>query len=169
MNTVVNGVTGFGRDAQSGEICALEVTDNRTNKASVVPAFLPKIPIERKTSSATEDSAYDKRNCHKTIAQRSANAVIPTRRNTSFWGPDKSDYEACNETLREVKRLARTILKNWSEHNKRSFSEIKMHCFKLLADRVKSKSLQSHITMYLQCNFQSLHIYPYMHCYRYPY
>ena len=36
--------------------------------------------------------------------------------------------------------------KKWSGYHKRSLSETKMHCFKLLADKVKSKSLQSQIT-----------------------
>ena len=136
----------LGVDAQNGEICALEVTDNRTNDASVVPTLLSQIPEERTISSVTGDGAYDTRNCHEAIAQRGAKAVIPTRRNASFWRPDKPGYEARNETLRAVKRLGRTIWKKWSGYHRRSLSETKMHCFKLLADKVKSKSLQSQIT-----------------------
>ena len=133
----------LGVDAQNGEICALEVTDNRTNDASVVPILLSQIPEKRTISSVTGDGAYDTRNCHEAIAQRGAKAVIPTRRNASFWRPDTPGYEARNETLRAVKRLGRTIWKKWSGYHKRSLSETKIHCFKLLADKVKSKSLQS--------------------------
>ena len=136
----------LGVDAQSGEICALEVTDNRTNDASVVPILLSQIPEERTISSVTGDVAYDTRNCHEAIAQHGANAVIPTRQNASFWRPDKPGYEARNETLRAVKRLGWISWKKCSGYHRRSLSETKKHCFKLLADKVKSKRLQIQIT-----------------------
>ena len=44
-----------------------------------------------------------------------------------------------------VKRLGRTIWKNWSSYNRRSLVEIKMHCIKLLGDRLHSRNFQSQV------------------------
>ena len=95
--------------AQSRKTCALEVIDNRTSHASLVPVLLSQIPAERTISSVAGDGAYDTRNCHGAIARRGANAVIPTRRNASFEGETKQVMKPAIKLLRAVKRLGQTI------------------------------------------------------------
>ncbi|EXG91055.1 putative transposase, partial [Acinetobacter baumannii 1022959] len=59
-----------------------------------------------------------------------------------------------NELLRTVKRLGRTIWKKWSGYHRRSLVETKMHCIKLLGDKLvreifKAKSMRfMHVWQY---------------------
>lgn len=54
--------------------------------------------------------------------------------------------DARNETLRAIKRLGRTIWKKWSGYHPRSLVETKMHCFKLLGQRVAARTFDRQIT-----------------------
>lgn len=92
------------------------------------------------------DGAYDTKKCHAAIAGRHAEAVIPVRRNGRPWKEDSPGVDARNETLRAIKRLGRTIWKKWSGYHRRSLVETKMHCFKLLGQRVASRTLDRQIT-----------------------
>ncbi|SFG31478.1 hypothetical protein SAMN05518801_1161, partial [Novosphingobium sp. CF614] len=51
-----------------------------------------------------------------------------------------------NETLRAIKRLGRTIWKKWSGYHRRSLVETKIHCFKLLGQRVMARTFDRQIT-----------------------
>ena len=53
---------------------------------------------------------------------------------------------ARNETLRAIRRLVRTIWKKWRSYHRRSFAETKMHCFKLLSQRVMARTFGRQIT-----------------------
>jgi hypothetical protein len=50
-----------------------------------------------------------------------------------------------NELLRTVKRLGRTIWKNWSGYHRQSLVETKMHCIKLLGDKLRARNFQSQV------------------------
>ena len=50
-----------------------------------------------------------------------------------------------NELLKTVKRLGRTLWKKWSGYHRRSLVETKMHCIKLLGDRLHSRNFQSQV------------------------
>ncbi len=50
-----------------------------------------------------------------------------------------------NELLRTVKRLGRTIWKKWSGYHRRSLVETKMHCIKLLGDKLSARNFQSQV------------------------
>jgi len=89
--------------------------------------------------------AYDTRNCYAAIAGRGADAVIPVRRNGKAWTTDDPGVEARNETLRAMKRLGRAIWKKWSGYHNRSLVETKMHCFKLLGQRLCARTFDRQI------------------------
>jgi hypothetical protein len=72
-------------------------------------------------------------------------AIIPPRRNGQFWKGNSRGNQARNESLRSVKYLGRTLWKKWSGYHRRSLVETKMHCFKLLADRVKSRDFDRQV------------------------
>ena len=50
-----------------------------------------------------------------------------------------------NELLRTIKRLGRTLWKKWSGYHRRSLVETKMHCIKLLGDKLSARSFDSQV------------------------
>ena len=136
----------IGIDAETLDIRALEVTTNAIGDAPVLPDLLAQIPADEKIGSVGGDGAYDTRKCHTTIAARGAHAVIPVRRNGRPWKEDGPGAAARNETMRAITRLGRTIWKKWSDYHRRSLVETKMHCFKLLGQRVASRTFDRQIT-----------------------
>ena len=130
----------LGIDAETLEIRAIEVTTNAIGDAPALIDLLAQIPEGEKIASVGGDGAYDTRKCHAAIAERDAAAVIPVRRNGQPWTKEGPGVEARNETLRATKRLGRTIWKKWSGYHRRSLVETKMHCFKLLGQRVAART-----------------------------
>ena len=95
--------------------------------------------------SVYTDGAYDTKQCRQVIVDWQAHAVIPPRKNAKSW-KDKRTYSLeRNEVLRTVKRLGRTIWKNWSGYHRRSLVETKMHCVKLLRDKLSARNFQSQV------------------------
>ena len=79
----------LGIDAQTLEIRAIEVTDNSVEDgasgAPMLPELLAQIPPDEAVASVSADGAYDTKACHAAIAHRSAQAVIPPRKNSNPW------------------------------------------------------------------------------------
>ena len=50
-----------------------------------------------------------------------------------------------NELLRTVKRFGRPLWKKWSGYHRRSLVETKMHCIKLLGDKLSARNFQSQV------------------------
>ena len=50
-----------------------------------------------------------------------------------------------NELLRTVKRFGRTLWKKWSGYHRRSLVETKMHCIKLLGDKLSARNFQNQV------------------------
>lgn len=92
------------------------------------------------------NGAYDTRGYHAVIAEHGANPIIPVRRNGRLWTKDGPGVDARNEALRTTKRLGRTIWKKLSGYHRRSLVETKMHCFKLLGQRVAARTFDHQIT-----------------------
>ncbi|WP_375707863.1 transposase, partial [Acinetobacter brisouii] len=61
------------------------------------------------------------------------------------WKDTKSSSLARNELLRTVKRLGRTLWKKWSGYHRRSLVETKMHCIKLLGDKLSARKFDSQV------------------------
>jgi hypothetical protein len=66
----------LGIDATTLEIRAIEVTDNATGDAPILPCLLDQIPADEPVASVSGDGAYDTKGCHEAIAQRGAQAII---------------------------------------------------------------------------------------------
>jgi hypothetical protein len=66
---------------------------------------LAQISADQDIASVTADGAYDTRKCHDAIAERGANAVIPTRKNAKPWKAITAGAVARNEALRASKYL----------------------------------------------------------------
>ncbi|WP_270405977.1 transposase, partial [Acinetobacter guillouiae] len=89
--------------------------------------------------------AYDTKQCRQVIADRQAHAVIPPRKNAKPWKDTKSSSLERNELLRTIIRLGRTLWKKWSGYDRRSLVETKMHCIKLLGDKLSARSFDSQV------------------------
>jgi transposase len=109
--------------------------------SQVLGDLLDQIPQDEQIDSVYTDGAYDTKQCRQVIADRQAHAVIPPRKNAKPWKDTKPSER--NELLRTVKRLGRTIWKNWSGYHRRSLIETKMHCIKLLGDKLRAKTFKA--------------------------
>ncbi|UWQ79229.1 IS5 family transposase [Leisingera sp. S132] len=129
----------LGIDEKTLEIRAVEFTSSNIGDAPMLPELLNQIPPEQEIGSVTADGAYDTRKCHDAIANRGANAVAPPRKNAKPWKPDTAGAIARNEALRASKYLGRALWRKWSGYHRRSRAETKMHCMKLLGQRLMAR------------------------------
>ena len=61
------------------------------------------------------------------------------------WNDCKVSSIKRNELLQTIKNLGSTIWKKWSGYYLRSLVETKMHCIKLLGDKLSAKNFQSQV------------------------
>ncbi|MGB3148878.1 MAG: IS5 family transposase [Paracoccaceae bacterium] len=135
----------IGIDEQTLEIRAVEVTGSNTGDAPMLPELLNQIPRDQEIASVTADGAYDTRRCHNAIADRGAAAVIPPRRNAQPWKPSTAGAIVRNDALRASKYLGRALWRNWSGYHRRSRVETKMHCVKLLGQRLMARDFDRQV------------------------
>ena len=135
----------LGIDEQTLEIRAVEVTSSDVGDAPMLPELLSQIPPHQEIASVTADGAYDTRKCHDAIAERDAAAVIPPRRNAKPWKADSAGAAARNEALRATKHLGRALWRRWSGYHRRSRAETKMHCVKLLGQRLMARDFDRQV------------------------
>ena len=132
----------IGIDEKSLEIRAAEFT---TSDIGDAPMLLDQIPPDQEIATVTADGAFDTRKCHDAIAARGAAAIIPPRKNAKPWKPDTAGAIARNEILRTSKRVGRTIWRRWSGYHRRSRAETKMHCVKLLGQRLSARDFDRQV------------------------
>ena len=135
----------IGIDAETLQIRAIQLTTNNVSDSQVLGDLLDQIPQDEQIDSVYTDGAYDTKQCRQVIADRQAHAVIPPRKNAKPWKDTKTSSLERNELLRTVQRLGRTIWKNWSGYHRRSLIETKMHCIKLLGDKLRARNFQSQV------------------------
>ena len=135
----------IGIDEQTLEVRAVEVTSNEVGDAPMLPELLNQIPLDQEIASVTADGAYDTRKCHDAIAERGAAAVIPPRKNAKPWKADSAGAFARNEALRASKYLGRALWRRWSGYHRRSRVETKMHCVKLLGQRLMARDFDRQV------------------------
>jgi IS5 family transposase len=135
----------IGIDAETLQIRSIQLTTNNVSDLQVLGDLLDQIPQDEQIDSVYTDGAYDTKQCRQVIADRQAHAVIPPRKNAKPWKDTKTSSLERNELLRTVKRLGRTIWKNWSGYHRRSLIETKMHCIKLLGDKLRARNFQSQV------------------------
>jgi len=78
-------------------------------------------------------------------ADRGAHAVIPPRKNAQSWKPNTAGAVARNEALRASKYLGSALWKKWSGYHRRSRVETKMHCVKLLGQRLMARDFDRQV------------------------
>jgi hypothetical protein len=135
----------IGIDEQTLEVRAAEFTTSDVGDAPMLPELLDQIPPDQEIGSVTADGAFDTRKCHDAIAARGAAAIIPPCKNAKPGKPDTAGAIARNEALRASKRLGRTIWRRWSGYHRRSRVETKMHCVKLLRQRLMARDFNRQV------------------------
>ncbi len=135
----------LGIDEETLEVRAVEVTGSNVGDAPMLPELLDQIPSDQEIGSVTADGAYDTRKCHDAIAGRQADAIVPPRKNARFWKPTTAGALARNEALRASKYLGRAIWRRWSGYHRRSRVETKMHCVKLLGQRLMARDFDRQV------------------------
>ena len=135
----------IGIDARPLQIRAVQLTTNNVSDSQVIGDLLDPIPLDEQIDSVYTDGAYDTKQCRQVIADRQAYAVIPPRKNAKPWKDNKVHSRERNELLRTVKRFGRTLWKKWSGYHRRSLVEAKMHCIKLLGDKLSTRNFQSQV------------------------
>jgi transposase len=135
----------IGIDEQTLEVRAVEITGSNTGDAPILPYLLNQIPRNQEIGSVIADGAYDSRRCHNAIAKRGAAAVIPPRRNAQPWKPTTAGAIARNDALRASKYLGRALWRNCSGYHRRSCVETKMHCVKLLGQRLMARDFDRQV------------------------
>ena len=145
----VAGRRGFPRhggiDENSLEIRAAEFTTSDVGDAPMLPELLSQIPTQQEIATVTADGAFDTRKCHDAIAARGAAAIISPSKNAKPWKPDNPGAVARNEILRTSKRVWRIIWRRWSGYHRRSRAETKMHCVKLLGQRLSARDFDRQV------------------------
>ncbi len=76
---------------------------------------------------------------------RDAHAVLPPRKNAKPWTDQQARSIERNELLKTIKQLGRSLWKKWSGYHRRSLVETKMHCIKLLGDKLTARSFPSQV------------------------
>ncbi|CAM2960412.1 IS5 family transposase [Paracoccus aminovorans] len=135
----------LGIDEETLEVRAVEITGSHIGDAPVLPDLLKQIPAHEQIGRVTADGAYDTRKCHDAIADRGADAVIPPRKNAKPWKTVAAGAGARNEALRASKYLGRALWRRWSGYHPRSRVETKMHCVKLLGQRLMARDFDRQV------------------------
>ena len=86
-------------DAHTLDIRAIEVTDNATGDAPMLPELLSQIPADEPIASVGGDGAYDTKACHAAIARRNAQAIIPPRKNARAWKSSQTGSDLTQRSL----------------------------------------------------------------------
>lgn len=79
------------------------------------------------------------------IAARGAAAIIPPRKKGKPWKAVTAGAAARNEALRASKHLGRALWRRWSGYHRRSRVETKMHCVKLLGQRLAARDFDRQV------------------------
>ena len=132
-------------DAKTLQIRAVQLTTNNVSDSQVLEDLLAQIPLDEPIDSVYTDGAYDTQHCRQVILDRDAHAIIPPRKNAKPWKDQQARSIERNELLKTVKRLGRSLWKKWSGYHRRSLVETKMHCIKLLGDKLTARSFPSQV------------------------
>lgn len=132
-----NAVCGAGftsasmeKHRKSGPSSSPAAISAMSSRRGRLPELLDRIPPDQKIGSVTADGAYGTRKCRDAIADRGANAVIPSRKNAKPWKPGSAGAITRNKALRASKRPGRKIWRKRSGCHRRSRAGTRMPCMK---------------------------------------
>ena len=71
--------------------------------------------------------------------------MIPPRKNAQALERQTNEVFEKNRLLKIIKDIERVIWKKWAGYHRRSLVETKMHCIKLLGDKLTARSFPSQV------------------------
>jgi hypothetical protein len=135
----------LGIGATTLEIRAIELTDNATGDAPMLPCLLNQISEDESIASVSGDGVYDTKLCHDAVAQRGAPAIISIRKNAKPWKDKRPGAKARDAILVATRCLCHKIWKKCAGYHRRSLVETKMRCFKLIVERVRARDFDRQV------------------------
>lgn len=126
-------------NADSHEVRAVEMADNRHGDGEIVPGLLSQLPKAERIGVISGDGAYDTRGVYEASASREAALVVPPRRNGKPWKARTTGAAERNESLRAIKHFGRRLWKRWSGYHRRSLAETAMSRLKRLGERLAAR------------------------------
>ncbi|MFN4320400.1 MAG: IS5 family transposase, partial [Aquificaceae bacterium] len=112
-------------DSQSGEIQAVELTEDNVHDSKVIPLMLQE--VDRPLASACMDGSYDCRDVYRAIQEHSPKAqiCIPPREGARIWqhGNAKGLPHPRDENLRYIRRYGSRAWREYSGYHRRSLVE----------------------------------------------
>lgn len=142
----------LGANAETGEIQAALLTENRVSDDAAVPDLLDQ--IEATLAACTADGAYDKRKVYQALNAHSPDVkiLIPPRKNARIWqhGNMKATRLKRDENLRSIRQQGRRAWKATSGYHRRSLVETLMFRLKtIFGDKLSARSLETQTTQAL--------------------
>ena len=111
----------------------------------MLPELLNQISHDQDIRNVTADGAYNTRKCVESIAARGANAVTPPRKNAKPYKLTSAGAIARNEAVSPQQYLGHTLWQRWNGYHRRSRVETKMHCMKLLGQRLMARDFDRQV------------------------
>ena len=99
----------LGIDADSQAVKAAEMTDHRHGDGEIVPSLLAKLREPERIGVITGDGAYDTNGVHEDSDSRSADLIVPPRRNGKPWKRRTTRATEQNKALRAIRHLGRNL------------------------------------------------------------
>lgn len=144
----------LGIEPESGEIEAVELTENSVDDAQMVEPMLGQ--IEQPIDHFAGDGSYDKRKVYDSLNRHApeATVLIPPHRNAHIWqhGNTKAERLKRDENLRAIRKLGRKSWKDSSGYHMRSLAETGMFRFKtIFGDHLSARLLKTQTTQAKIC------------------
>lgn len=139
----------LGGNPDTGEVVAVELTENNISDDAVVAEMLAQ--IEERLLSCAGDGAYDKRKVYDTLHEHSpdAKALIPPRKDAHIWqhGNSKGEPHPRDENLRYIRKHGRKQWKKDSGYHMRSLAETLVYRLKtIFGDKLSARLLETQTT-----------------------
>ena len=132
-------------DRETGDVVAVEVTENNVHDGTVLPALLP---ADLDGDFVLGDGAYHTRPAHREVFAKGGTLLSPPAKNARPWKPhhwvkDERALRFRNGQLTHLQRLGRTQWKKQSGCSRRSYVEAMMHRLKsITGDRLAARTLE---------------------------
>lgn len=126
-------------DEADKDIIGIEVTTADWGDSEVLPELLAQ--VEGEVAQVSADGAYDTEGCHRSIAERGAQATIPPRDGAVPWGDDHPR----DAILQAIAERGRDGWKDDSGYHRRSLAENMMFRLKQLGERLFSRTFERQV------------------------
>jgi len=132
-------------DAQTQEVVAVELTANSVGDAEVLPDLLDQLDDADQVATVSADGAYDTAQCHQTIRNKGARALIPPREGAVEWPDDeKGEPHPRTAIVRHCAEMGKKAWKQESGYHQRSLAETAMFRIKgIFGDKLKNRTFSA--------------------------